>query len=297
MEIPGRAQGAGGEANWLRAKELGQSTATSPVRPGINLASPEIPDPGFEIPGNNGVEAAKSSNDAGPIKAAVPRSPQVSHIHEGKLLSAASLTIAPVVAHGSDRAPVYGPQYQVPSAAPSAASSVVGSSAATPNVFDRIDQGAAPVLLHSGVQHVSVGMRDPELGWVEIQTQSAAGHVDATLVTSSGQTHASLAAQLPAMAQFLEQRDVRVGTLIVHHHAMDAGGSGGGNGGPGYGSANPGAGGHHSDSRNSGGDRALQLSGRPALANSRSSSAVAAGAQTGEQGTALGAISYISVRA
>jgi hypothetical protein len=88
---------------------------------------------------------------------------------------------------------------------------------AAPNVYDKLDQGIAPVVLHSGAQHVAVGVRDPDLGWVEIKTQSVAGQVDATVVTASSQTHASLAAQLPAMAQYLEQREVRLGTLAVHH--------------------------------------------------------------------------------
>lgn len=88
-----------------------------------------------------------------------------------------------------------------------------------PSPYDKIDQGVAPVLLHSGAQHVAVGIHDPDLGWVEIKTQSAVGHVDATLVTASGATHASLAARLPAIADYMTGRDVRVGTLAVHHEA------------------------------------------------------------------------------
>lgn len=296
-EIPGSAQEAGGKADWLRAKGLGQPAATSPVELGINPASADNPDPEFDISGSSGVGAAKPPNDAAPIKAVAPPSAQVRHVDSEKLLSAASATLAPLgttAVHGSDGAPVYGPQHQVSSSAPSAAGPAASSSvAATPNVYDRIDQGVAPVLLHSGVQHVSVGVHDPDLGWVEIQTQSAAGHVDATLLTSSGQTHASLAAQLPAMAQYLEQRDVRVGTLVVHHHAM-GGGSGAGNGGSGYGSANTGAGAHHSNQRDSGGERASQLS---VPGHHRSSSATTTGARLGEEGAALRSISYINVRA
>ena len=77
---------------------------------------------------------------------------------------------------------------------------------------------------------MSVGVHDPNLGWVEIQTQNSGGHVDAMLVASSGQTHDSLAAQLPALAQFLEQRDVRVGTLAVQHPTQTAS-AGSGHGG------------------------------------------------------------------
>ncbi len=82
--------------------------------------------------------------------------------------------------------------------------------------YDKIDQEAAPAVLHAGAQQVAVGVRDPNLGWVEIKTQNVAGHIDATLVTASQQTHTSLAAQIPAMAEYLRQSDVRVGTLAVH---------------------------------------------------------------------------------
>jgi len=99
-----------------------------------------------------------------------------------------------------------------------------------PNLYDRIDQGPSPVLLHSGTQHVEVGVHDPTLGWVEIKTQTTAGHVDATLVSASSQTHDSLVTQLPAMAHYLQERDVRVGTLAVHHQLMQPNTGGGQNG-------------------------------------------------------------------
>lgn len=114
------------------------------------------------------------------------------------------------------------------------------------NPYDRIDQGATPLVLHSGAQHVAVGVHDPELGWVEIKTQNVAGHVDATLITASGQTHTSLAAQLPAMAQYLEQSDIKFGTLAVHHETsgnIENSNSGNGSGyGSGDGSGGNGAG-------------------------------------------------------
>jgi hypothetical protein len=110
----------------------------------------------------------------------------------------------------------------------------------TASLYDKIDQGTAPVVLHSGAQHVAVGVRDPDLGWVEIKTQNIAGHVDATLVTPSAQTHASLSAQLPSIAQYLEQRDVRIGTLAAHHEFSGA--NTGQNGATGNGSGNPGPG-------------------------------------------------------
>ncbi|HTW44920.1 MAG TPA: hypothetical protein VMD58_05195 [Acidobacteriaceae bacterium] len=105
-----------------------------------------------------------------------------------------------------------------------AASAISGTSGlATANPYDRIDQGNSPVVLHSGVQHVDVGVHDPQIGWVEIHAQSSAGRVDATLAAASGQAHSELAAQLPAIAQYMQERDVQVGTLAVHHQATQSG--------------------------------------------------------------------------
>lgn len=173
------------------------------------------------------------------------------------------------------------------------------------NLYDKIDQGVAPVVLHSGAQHVAVGVRDPDLGWVEIKTQNTAGQVAATLVTASGQTHAALAAQLPAMAQYLHDRDIRVGTLAVHQQ-MPGGNSGSGpNNGPGNGgSQNSGSG--NSGSGNSG-------SGAQPSSHSHSNSEGPAERHAGvstefltsgflqsgteDAGASLWPVSYISVRA
>lgn len=168
---------------------------------------------------------------------------------------------------------------------------------AAPNLYDKIDQGITPLVLHSGPQHVAVGIRDPSLGWVEIKTQSMAGRVDATLVTSSLQTHASLASQLPAMAQYLEQRDVRVGTLAVHHEMPNAGAGSSQNTGTGNGSGQAGAGnsgtGPDSNHRGSGSqgtvDRYTGVS--PGIERSFAVPAAA------EENIALRSVSYISVRA
>lgn len=168
---------------------------------------------------------------------------------------------------------------------------------AAPNLYDKIDQGITPLVLHSGPQHVAVGIRDPSLGWVEIKTQSMAGRVDATLVTSSLQTHASLASQLPAMTQYLEQRDVRVGTLAVHHEMPNAGAGSSQNTGTGNGSGQAGAGnsgtGPDSNHRGSGSqgtvDRYTGVS--PGIERSFAVPAAA------EENIALRSVSYISVRA
>lgn len=103
-----------------------------------------------------------------------------------------------------------------------------GTGRVTLTSFDRMDQGASPVVLHAGAQRVEVGVHDPQLGWVEIRAQNTAGQVDARLVASSSQTHSALAAQLPAMAQYLQERDVRVGTIAVHSPGTPMGGNGAG---------------------------------------------------------------------
>lgn len=163
--------------------------------------------------------------------------------------------------------------------------------------YDRIDQGAAPVVLHSSSQQVAVGVHDPSLGWVEIKTQSAAGHVDATLVASSGQTHDALAAQLPAISQFLEQRDVRVGTLIVNHQSgTNHFGNGSGGGGAGARHAGPGFGGNGGNggsSGNNGSQHHAPRSNAPALTRPSAPTM-----RTGGDGSSSARpLSYISVRA
>lgn len=205
---------------------------------------------------------------------------------------------APVVVHGGDAAPTVS---HVVTPVQAAVSGATGASGASPAVagsaYDKIDQGTAPVVLHSGTQHVSVGVQDPNLGWVEIKTQNLGGHVDATLVTASGQSHDTLAAQLPAMAQFLEQRDVRVGALAVHHEAPTAqsgftGNMAGSGGGSNYGGGSAYSG--HSGSgagSNSGAENRASYSSLSSL-----SRAAPVPVSTSDE-AALRPMSYISVRA
>lgn len=211
------------------------------------------------------------------------------------VLSSAAVVVLP--SEASALAPSHPEQ---PSAAapalPALGTAAASVAADPPSIYDRIDQAAAPVVLHSGAQHISVGVHDPNLGWVEIQTQNTAGHVDAMLVTPSGQTHDSLAAQLPAMAQFLEQRDVRVGTLGVQQQMQNFGGGGAGVGnggamgsGTGY-SGNGGAGTHHS-----GPERNLPRSAGIQLGAGAASRAAPGTLEA--EGPLYRPISYINVRA
>lgn len=245
-------------------------------------------------------------------------SPSTSPLFHGSLVShavhtteqgtggalAAAASCAAVEAHPAEAAAsTPAPSPAATAINPTTTTVVIAAANPAPSPYDRIDQGAAPVVLHSGAQHVAVGVRDPSLGWVEIQTQNVAGHVDAILVTASGQTHASLAAQLPAMADYLEQRDVRVGTLAVHHQTpgtndSNAPGNNPGDGsgyGPGYGSGSGSGGGGGARKFDQTGSGTYSGQGRPQY--NGVSPGLETGAIVGDEGPTFQPISYISVRA
>jgi hypothetical protein len=91
--------------------------------------------------------------------------------------------------------------------------------------FQRLDSGEAPAtLLHSSAHQIAVGVHDPSLGWLEVQTQSSAGHISATLTAASSEAHTSLTADMPAMAQYLADRNVSVHSLNVDAQGNMAGG-------------------------------------------------------------------------
>lgn len=107
------------------------------------------------------------------------------------------------------------------------------------NAFQHLDAGESPAtLLHCSPHQVAIGVHDPLLGWVEVQTQSSAGHINATLTTASLEAHASLAAQSPAITQFLADRNVSIHSVNVHTQmGAQSGGSGNGQPQPGSGGA------------------------------------------------------------
>ena len=83
--------------------------------------------------------------------------------------------------------------------------------------LDQISGNSASIMTSSN--RIAIGVHDPGLGWVEIRTQSTAGQVAAALMTTSSQTHQALSAQLPSLAQFLSDHEVRVNSLAVEQHA------------------------------------------------------------------------------
>jgi Flagellar hook-length control protein FliK len=96
------------------------------------------------------------------------------------------------------------------------------------NPYQRLDQNeTAPAsLLHSSGNRVAVGVHDPALGWVEIDTQSSAGQVSASLVTASSQSHASLASQLPSLTEYLAAHEVKLSHIGVEQQSPGANGMG-----------------------------------------------------------------------
>lgn len=297
------------------AAENSPAAPPAPGAPDGVANQPPLPEPltaalAGQISSGDGKQTSGTGSGDARAKGSSESSPAMPGPHAGQVAATpataapASLSALPAAAHSE--APSF-PLPHVVASPPAAAPSAAGnpSPAGATVLYDRLDQAAAPVVLHSGAQHVSVGVHDPNLGWVEIQTQNSGGHVDAMLVASSGQTHDSLAAQLPAMAQFLAQRDVRVGTLAVQQQTQNQTGGGGTGGGMGSGtgySGNGGAGGRYSGSANTGGERnAARSAGVPTARGRISGTVSGAGAAT--EAASLGEaspyrpLSYISVRA
>ena len=162
--------------------------------------------------------AAAPHSSVGPQNAHVPAEPTA-----GGAIATSSAT--PAEAHSTDTGSLSPSPSRMDQPAGAAPSASTNPPEMLRQIFTKRSIRPAPVVLHSGAQHVAVGVRDPDLGWVEIKTQNTAGQLAATLVTTSSQSHATLAAQLPAMTQYLHERDVRVGTLAVQQQ-MPGGNSG-----------------------------------------------------------------------
>jgi hypothetical protein len=104
---------------------------------------------------------------------------------------------------------------------PAAASSVTAATA-----FARMDSAAAPQVLESTPQRLSIGVRDTALGWVEIRAHAAAGQVSAVLATGSSEAQTVLQSHLPEMRDYLAGQQVRVDQLSSERFSAP-GGSGG----------------------------------------------------------------------
>jgi flagellar hook-length control protein FliK len=93
------------------------------------------------------------------------------------------------------------------------AASIDSPHAPTGATFERMDSAAAPQVIENSSRRLAVGVRNADLGWVEIRTSNAAGQVSATLATASVESHNAVSAQLPSMREYLAGQQVRVDHL------------------------------------------------------------------------------------
>lgn len=102
-------------------------------------------------------------------------------------------------------------------------STAVESTARTGSPFERMDAAAPPQVLAGNPQRLSVGVRDPGLGWLEIHTRTSSGEISAALATPSAATHTAISAQLPAIREYLSDQQVHVDHLTSEQFAASAG--------------------------------------------------------------------------
>jgi hypothetical protein len=79
-----------------------------------------------------------------------------------------------------------------------------------------IDHGAEPShLLQVSPHQLAIGVTDPQLGWVEVRAERVAGQINAQVTANSADSHAVLAASMPAMMGFLHDQRAGVQNLAV----------------------------------------------------------------------------------
>ena len=79
-----------------------------------------------------------------------------------------------------------------------------------------IEHGVEPShLLQVGPHQLAVGITDPQLGWVEVRAERVAGQISAQVTANSTDSHAVLAASMPAMVGFLHDQHAGVQHLTV----------------------------------------------------------------------------------
>ena len=142
-----------------------------------------------------------------------------SQVHAGARLSTESVQSAPgastdlPAAHATSGTMAAGPAVSAPHSAPSAAGAA----------FERMDSASAPQIIGSSPQRLAVGVRNAEMGWVEVHANSAAGQVSATLATGSVESHTALSAQLPSMREYLSAEHVRIDHLATENFSASSG--------------------------------------------------------------------------
>lgn len=96
----------------------------------------------------------------------------------------------------------------------------------SPNAFSIMD--GTPLeqqahVLKSSSREVSVGVQDPQYGWVEVKTHLNAGQVSASLHVNSVESQYALQQELPAIQHFAATRDLDLSSLTVSTGDQGAG--------------------------------------------------------------------------
>jgi flagellar hook-length control protein FliK len=86
-----------------------------------------------------------------------------------------------------------------------------------------MDSAGAPQVIENSSRRLAVGVRNADLGWVEIRTSNAAGQVSATVATSSVESHNVVLAQLPSVREYLAGQQVRVDHLASESFSPSSG--------------------------------------------------------------------------
>lgn len=89
--------------------------------------------------------------------------------------------------------------------------------------FERMDSAGAPQVIENSSRRLAVGVRNADLGWVEIRASNAAGQVSATVATGSVESHNVVLAQLPSMREYLAGQQVRVDHLASESFSPSSG--------------------------------------------------------------------------
>lgn len=223
------APGAAGVSASALPAHIAASTSPVQVSPGSRLAAAQPrsaqPEPARPEP----AQPAAANNAA---RAVVHRS--VAPVEEHAAVAAAVAPVPRAAASAPGYPGMPNPSHamqqssptpvSIPLGAPPSGSAAHAHPGAAGAVFDHIDAGTAPQVLSRTPQRLDVGVRDAGLGWVEVRAHAAEGQIAAT-VSASSAAHPALAAQLPAMREYLAGQQVRVDTLTAQ--PFEAGAEGG----------------------------------------------------------------------
>jgi hypothetical protein len=84
--------------------------------------------------------------------------------------------------------------------------------------FSAMDQAGSNLsgsLLHATSNQLTVGVKDPGLGWIEVRAERVGGQISAALTANSATTHAELTSALPAISSYLNDHHQPVQQIYV----------------------------------------------------------------------------------